>query len=345
MFPVKIAFARVAPRAGLALALAALGCVSEPLGDPKTALARLEALKAEGDTDGVAELGGYLAEAKDAPPPDRAEGAFLAGEADYELGELSKAFQRYRYVLENAPWSRHAAEIEVRLFAIGQAFFDDPKYGGWFGDRARGVEVMETLQAHFRTSERADDALKLVGDYFAREDVANYGEASLVYERVAEEYPSSEWAERCLWLAGHCNLLLAGGPEYDRNDLLRARTLLDRSLKRYPRGVAAQFSKDDLLVVIDELAQAELYVADFYARRGETDGESLRLANAALLYPETTAGQQARERLLAMGINPESLRDDPRRQSLDTVRVSRPAWAQAKEKIVGKDKDSDESFP
>ncbi len=40
----------------LVLSLAALGCVSEPLGDPKTALARLEALKAEGDTDGVAEI-------------------------------------------------------------------------------------------------------------------------------------------------------------------------------------------------------------------------------------------------------------------------------------------------
>ncbi len=329
----------------IALLLAAAGCVSEPLGDVKTAMARVEALKAEGDTDGVAELGGRLSEAKDAPPADRAEAAFLSGEAYYELGELGKAFQHYRYVLENAPWSTHAAEIETRLFAIGQAYFDDPEYGGWFSDRARGVEVMETLQAHFRTSERADDALKLVGDYFARDDVAEYGEASLVYERVAEEYPASEWAERCLWLAGHCNLLLAGGPEYDRNDLLRARNLLDRSLKRYPRGVAAQSSKDDLAIVIDELAQAELYVADFYARRGSTTGEVIRLANAALLYPETASGQQAIARLLAMDINPESLRNDPRRQSLDTVRVSRPAWAQAKEKIKDKDKGKDTLFP
>ncbi|HTE05615.1 MAG TPA: outer membrane protein assembly factor BamD [Planctomycetota bacterium] len=326
---------RLAAAALAALAALATGCVSYPLGDPTTALARVQELAAQGDTEGVAELGGRLAQSSDATGADRAEAAFLAAEADFARGEHGKAFQRYRYVLENAPWSTHAAVIEDRLFAIGQAFFDDPAYGGWFSDRARGVEALETLQAHFRTSDRADDALKLVGDYFARDEVAEYGEASLVYERVAEEYPGSEWAERCLWLAGHCNLLLSGGPKYDRNDLLRARDLLDRSLKRYPRGVAAQQSKEDLASAIDQLAEAELWVADYYGGRGQEVGEQLRLANAALLYPETAAGQAAHARLLAAGIDPESLRSDPRRQSLDTVKVSRPAWAQAKEKAAG----------
>jgi hypothetical protein len=331
----------VSTRLALVMALTlAGGCVSQPLGDVDTALARVQALQAEGDTEAVAELGGRIAESGDAKASDRAEAAWLAAEAEFALGEHGKAFQRYRYVLENAPWSTHAAEVEGRLFAIGQAFFDSPEYGGWFSDRARGVDALETLQAHFRTSDRADDALKLVGDYFARDEVAEYGEASLVYERVAEEYPESEWAERCLWLAGHCNLLLAGGPEYDRNDLLRARDLLDRSLKRHPRGVAAVQARQDLAEVLEQLAGAELWVADFYGGRGQTTGEQLRLANAALLYPETFGGQAARARLLAMGIDPESLRNDPRRNSLDTVKVSRPAWAQAKEKATNKSKDT-----
>jgi len=157
---------------------------------------------------------------------------------------------------------------------------------------------------------------------------------------VAEEYPESEWAERCLWLAGHWNLLLSGGPEYDRNDLLRARDLLDRSARRYPKGVASRETQADLVTTINQLAEAEVYVADFYRDRQEAFGEQLRLANAALLYPETAAGSEAKARLLAYGIDPESLRNDPRRQSIDTVKVSRPAWRQAKEKASGKDRSS-----
>jgi hypothetical protein len=338
-----LAALRRGTRAGLLLAAAsaaagAAGCVSQPLGELDTALERLQALQAEGDTEGVAELGGRIAQSAEADAQDRAEAAFLAGEAELALGEHGKAFQRYRYVLENAPWSPHATEIETRLYEIGRAFFDDEQYEGWFSDRSRGVEAMETLAAHYRTSERADDALKLVGDYFAREDVSEYGEASLVYERVAEEYPGSEWAERCLWLAGHCNLLLAGGPEYDRNDLLRARDLLDKSLARHPRGVAAREAQADLDVVLDQLAAAELYVADFYRDRAQLTGEQIRLANAALLYPGTAAGQAARARLLAMNVDPEAVRGDSRRHSMDTVKVSRPAWAQAKEKATSRDR-------
>ena len=316
--------ARLSRLAVVLLPLAAAACASEPLGDPATALARVQAYQAQGDIKEVAELGGTLAESEEADPKDRAEGAFLAGEAEMELGHLEKAFGRYRYVLENAPWSEHALAIEKRLFEIGQRMLLSDEYSGWFDDRGRGVEALETLQAHFRSSDKADDALKMVGDYFATEE--EYPEAALAYLRVADEYPDSEWAERCLWLAGHMRLLSSGGPQYDRNDLLRARELFERSLSEHPHGVAVEQVREDLTLTLELLAACEVYRADFYARRGVIEGETVRLANAALLYPGTESGRRARARLEAMGIDVAALADDPSRQSLDKLRSTRPRW-------------------
>jgi outer membrane protein assembly factor BamD (BamD/ComL family) len=234
-------------------------------------------------------------------------------------------------VLESAPWSTHALVIEQRLYTIGQVMLFGEEYDGFFSDRGRGVDALETLAAHFRASERADDALKLVGDYFASEDQAEWGEAALSYLRVADEYPQSEWAERCLWLAGHCRKRLAQGPAYDRNDLLRARELLQRSLDTHPRGVAVVQARADLAEVHEQLAASELVVADFYAARGVAEGERVRLANAALAYPDTAAGRLARERLLSMGLDPAALAADPGLNSRDAIRATRPRWEQLRD--------------
>jgi len=318
------------------LALAALACLAAcsgpALGDPSTALSRQQEYFAAERLPEAARLGRRIVISDQVSAVDRAEAAFLAGEAEFRLGDHARAFERYRYVLENAPWSEHAAVIEERLFAIGQAFFFAEEYGGFFGDRARGVAALETLASHFRTSERADDALKLVGDYFASADVANHAEAALAYLRLVETYPDSEWAERCLWLAGHNRLLHAQGAHYDRNDLLRARELLQRSLTVHPRGVALREVRADLAACEELLAESEVLVADFYRGRRNPTGELLRLANAALLYPQTLAGRQAAERLLALGLDPATLGADPRLNSMDAVRATRPLWEQERDR-------------
>jgi tetratricopeptide (TPR) repeat protein len=310
-----------------AICLAATAaCVTQPLGDPATVMQRMHALVEEGDTEGVAVLGGRAVKSPAVVLQDRAEAAFLAAEAELARGKHSKASQHYVYILENAPFSEHHAVIEDRLFEIGLAYLKGDEYGGWFDDRARGVQVMETLQLHFRQSDRADDALKHVGDYFASDEVKNWEEAALTYRQLAEEYPLSEWAERSLWMSGHCLLNAYDGPQYDRNDLLRAGAMLELSLRTHPRGVAAADARKDLAWCREQLANAELVVATFYADRDMVVGEELRLANAAIFYPDTEAGQVAREILIARGYDPDVLSGDLRKSSVDKIRATQPRW-------------------
>ena len=326
-------------RLSLVLALASLaGCFSArpsvPDGVAKLDVA-WDAYDA-GNVEGAAILAHEVRIDTSESKEERAEAAWVAGEASLAEGRHREAFLNYRYILENAPWHDRIGDIEDRLLVIGDAFLNDEQYGGtFFDDRGRGVEALETLQAHFRRSENADDALLTVADYFARDDVREYIEAALSYEQLVNEYPESEWVEKALWQMGHVRLKAAQGAQYDRDDLLRAKAALVRSVEAHPRGMFVQRALEDIAVVDEALARSEVLVADFYASRGQEDGEVLRLANAALIYPETASGKEAIARLQAAGYDLEELEKDPTRQSLDSVAPGELRFAEERRSVFG----------
>ena len=280
----------------------------------------------------AANMAEYLLEEAQSPPlsaQDEAEAAWLAGESRMFEGEHERAFQHYKRLLETAPWSPHVAALEARLYEIGLALLYEDQYGGWlFSSRGRGVEVMTTLQVHFRQSARADDALRHIADWFASDENEEWLEASLTYEQLFTDYPDSEWAERSLWLAAWCRLKRVYRAGYNNGDLHHAHELLRTSRRVHPRGAASREVREDLTRTRDLLAQTEVIVADFYAGRGRPAGEQLRLANAALLYPETDAGEAARQRLAAMGLDIDVMAADPALSSTDGSVSPRSPWEQ-----------------
>jgi outer membrane protein assembly factor BamD (BamD/ComL family) len=300
--------------------------VPEGLDDVDTAKMFLDM----GRDEDAADLAAGVAKDESVSIQTRAEAAFIAGEAELAQGNDLKAMRHYIFVLENAPWSEHSEVIEDRLFQIGEAFLYDDRYSGWwlfglFNKRSRGVEALETVQAYFRRSDRADDALKMVAEYF--EGIDEYEEAAFTYERLVEEYPDSEWVELSLWQGGRCRMKLSNGPDYQRDDMLRAQDLFDKSLRLFPKGMAAGEVRADLIEVREALALNEIVVADFYRGRGVIKGEEIRLANAYLLYPETMGGQEARDRLIRMGVDLETLGLDPSLNAVDNVKPGKLPWA------------------
>lgn len=252
-------------------------------------------------------------------PADEAEAAWLAGESRLLLEDHEEAFKHFKRLLETAPWSTWVAGLEARLFDIGLALLYDERYDGWiFDSHARGVDVMTTFQIHFSRSERADDALHHVGEYFSSPEQEAWVEASLTYEDLWKEYPGSEWAERSLWMAASCRLERVHAAGYNHSDLAKAHELLQASRRVHPRGAAEVQVRADLERAREMLALSHVIVADFYAARGKPVGEQLRLANAAVLFPETAAGRSARDRLLAAGLDPGVMAAQTSATSIDT---------------------------
>lgn len=255
-----------------------------------------------------------------------AEATWLAAETRFELGDDLEASRHYRWLLESAPYSPHLSAVEGRLHTLGERMLYDEKHGGFFHDRDRGVEVMTLVQVHFSRSDRADDALRHIADYFASEGVEEWEEASRTYFQIYEEYPASEWAERALWMAAHCQLERVYAAAYNRRALLKALRLLQLSREVHPRGAAMAQVRQDLAACRELLAATHLSIAEFYAGRANDLGEQLHLVNAAAGYGETPSGQLARERLLAKGLDPAALAVDPARHSLDMEVVLRGPW-------------------
>lgn len=314
----------------LALALALLtACSGPPLLDGADHIESARLYRGLGDLESAAELAEIAIDDHDDLGLDSravAEATWIAAECRFEQGEDVAAARHYRWLLESAPYSPHLTAIESRLFTLGERLLYDEKHGGWFDDRGRGVEVMTLVQVHFSRSDRADDALRHVADYFASEDVEEWDEASRTYYQLFDEYPASEWAERSLWMAAHCQLERVYKAAYNRRALLKALRFLKLSREVHPRGAAMAQVRDDLASCRELLAATHLAIAEFYAGRGRGLGEELHLANAAAGYGETESGQLARQRLLARGLDPAALAADPAYHSLDMEIVLRGPW-------------------
>jgi tetratricopeptide (TPR) repeat protein len=297
-----------------ALLLIALTCVPACVPKPLVGMSRLETSRVLMDDeryDGAAEMAEWLLTEPQDPPlnaGDEAEAAWVAGESRFVLGDHKLAYRHFKRLLESAPWSPHVAALESRLYEIGLALLYEDQYDGWiFNDRGRGIEVMTTLQVHFRQSDRADDALRHIADWFASEEQEEWLEAALTYEQLWIQYRDSEWAEKALSEAARCRLKRVYGPTYNPCDLDTAHLILREVVRRYPRGSAARTARETLADTREMLAASHLLAADFYAARERPEGVGVRLAYAAWDYPDTVAGQAALQRMADLGLDLEQI--------------------------------------
>jgi len=244
-----------------------------------------------GDYDRAAHLASYIVE--EFPDSKEAEDAlYFAAEASFRADDLKEAFNRFKELMVRFPATRWSGVVAQRDFAIGKAYFEEGT--GLFGplkNRGYGVKVMNHLLAYFPTSDLADDAQLAVGlYYFSKEDFFTAAES---FERLVDEYPTSEWAEKAVFLAGKSYFKINKGPSYDRESLLRCIQVLRSYRAKYPQGSFLAPCKEILSAACERMAAKELEIALFYMKQDQEIGARTHLANAVLLFPATAAGGKA----------------------------------------------------
>ena len=107
--------------------------------------------------------------------------------------------------------------------------------------------------------------------------------------------------------------------------LLRAHAALKRYLRLFPEGNFVAQAEQDVADLEAEVARHELGIADFYRRRGRTEGERLHLSNAATRFPGTAEALESAELL-------SDRFDGPMADSSELLkpRDDRPPWSRAR---------------
>jgi outer membrane protein assembly factor BamD len=262
---------------------------------PREILEASEDAFSVGYYDRAAHLAEYIIE--EHPDSDEAEDAlYFAAESFFRLEEFKDAFNLLKELIVRFPASRYSRIVAERDFAIGLAFFEEGTgFFGWTKNRGFGIRVMTHLLTYFPTSDLADDAQFAMAEYYFSK--VDFFASSEAFERVVTEYPTSEWAERATFMAALSYFNINKGPDYDRESLLQCIQILRHYAARYPRGSSLKECGEILAEACERMAQKEMEVADYYFDQEKEFGARIHLANIVLLFPDTSAGAEAKRML------------------------------------------------
>lgn len=164
------------------------------------------------------------------------------------------------------------------------------------------IEKLKTIKNRFPYSKYAVDAQLKIADVYFRQEL--YPEAATSYEAFRDLHPKHE-------KAGYAILQVAKSYQLDfPGNIARDLTVVEKSLeayydflRRFPEAPEAAEARKATHEIRSLLADKELYIADFYAKRNIQDSAKPRYQKIVDLFPDTAAGKSAREKLSQMESN------------------------------------------
>jgi outer membrane protein assembly factor BamD len=160
------------------------------------------------------------------------------------------------------------------------------------GEYQEAIEVFTRLKDYFPADEiyapKAD--LRIAdGNFFRKE----YPESITRYLEFKKQYPFHPDIPYAEYQLGLCYYRQILSMDRDQKATARALSAFQNVVSNYPNTVFAQKSEEKIVFCQRRLAENELYVADFYLRKGKYAAAEKRASSALAKYPDSGIKDQA----------------------------------------------------
>ena len=194
-------------------------------------------------------------------------------------GRPFKAYSMLKKVETKYP--RHHGKVEAGeiLFDAGMQLADDPSsFLGFFEARDDGFEVLEYLVLTYPLERRCDQAFFKLAEMYAEDryyEIARERHEELLYAHIKSPLAVASEAR-----IPHLRLLGLESPEYDRRELLKARSELELWLQGHPGHELEEEVRFDYADCLARLVASDLGIARFYRRIDTPFGARFHAARA-----------------------------------------------------------------
>lgn len=175
------------------------------------------------------------------------------------------------------------------LFKDAEEDIEDDQY-------AIALEKLRTIRHKFPYSKFSSLAQLRIADVYFLE--GSYAEAASAYESFRDLHPKHERSSYAMFRIGEA--YLQATPENIARDLSTADSALtafNAFLARYPNDERATEARKQIDEIRGRLAAKELYIGDFYLKRGDAIAAVNRYDKLIELFPNTEAAKAAKEKL------------------------------------------------
>lgn len=227
---------------------------------------------------------------------EQARRTVLLGKAYYMSGDSWQAYKEIKGFAQDYPSSPTTEVAGVQLKAGLQLLKSHGGFLFFYSDKKRGRQILEDFLIYYHYSPRIPDVLhELAENAFGDQD---YEFAKERYSQLIQDYKSSEWVTLARFRVAMCYFHRLQGPDYDLGEMTRARNELRDFLatpNENPKMVKQ--ARHALALVQEWLGKKHILIAEFYTTIENRYGTLHHLRIVAADYPDTAAGQVARQRL------------------------------------------------
>ncbi len=225
--------------------------------------------------------------------------SFMEAEALLAGGKLTKAVKQYDDFLDKYPISPLKDAALNRQFEVATEFLAGRKKTVLMVFRVSafedGVKIMEKISDRTGTADIAKNALLSVAHSYEKRK--EYNEAYLKWSEISMRWPTGTIARDALLAMARNKYAAYRGAVYDGSSLISAKTYYGNFKLRYPED-AQELKVDAILTRISEqLAEKNLLIAKYYDRTGSAGPANMYYQLVVDSWPDTKAGQAAKEKI------------------------------------------------
>jgi outer membrane protein assembly factor BamD len=159
------------------------------------------------------------------------------------------------------------------------------------GNYEISIQTYKYLLDHYPLDDRAEDVeLRIAEAQFAN---GAYPEAIASYTDFQRMHPTSPRLAEVEYQIGMAYVGQMDTIDRDLNAAANAHARFESVILRFPKSDYAKRAREQLKEVREHLASRELYVAQFYVRKGNHAAARTRVGTLLVTYPETAAATDA----------------------------------------------------
>jgi TolA-binding protein len=314
----------------------------------------------------------HVADNEKNPPAVLQEAMYYRAECLRIQGDLPKASDVYKALLEKFAGNPYRDQAIQRLYDISRFWLQDtwdemreaqekregkrwvvwPRFINFdkrkpFLDReGRAIERLQNVYTYEgRGGPLADKALFLCGhvQWYNEE----YHDADISFTQLHEQHPESKFAADAVELAIKAKLMATGGELYDGRKVAEARKLVDDAMRMRQLDDSRKQALMKLLECISiQQAEKDFQMAEFWRRTGHPGSAYFYYEIVRRRYPGTNAAMRATQRMLEIRSKMQKEEQDklgpppegpsrPAEQLPQPTRVNNPEMAPMPQRVPG----------
>jgi len=232
-----------------------------------------------------------------------------AAEAQYYIGLCMEALDKpydaylaYQKVVDKYPYSERRDSVIERQFKIGELYLEGKKEHKFLGiDIALqdpAITIFDKIVVNSPYGRLADLAQYKLGLAYMKRGYFN--DAKKAFEKLLEEYPDSEWADKATFQIATCSSAASLGSSYDQTNTEEAVKKFEDFIEENPDAPIVKDALKNLQELREKEAKASFETARFYETQRAYESARIYYSDILNNYANTSWASKAQARLEAL---------------------------------------------